>query len=79
MKKSDITVSKSGEYYYIADGDSDADTWPQFKDDVSPEEEIIIRLCEKVVQLQEDLVLRGKQVEVAVNALDTIIEVCHSE
>ena len=50
---SNISVSESGNYFYIMQGDSDADCWPQHKEAKSPEEEIIIRLCEKILSYKQ--------------------------
>lgn len=60
---SDITVSESGDYFYIMQGDSDADCWPQYKEAANPWEEIIIRLCEKVVEQNKQLDQQAKSID----------------
>ena len=65
---SDISISESGDYFYIMQGESDADCWPQYKEAASPDEEMIIRLCKKVIGLQEQL----EQLQKLVDADDLI-------
>ena len=60
---SDITISENGEYFYIMQGDSDADCWPQYKEAASTDEEMIIRLCKKVIDLQEQFEQKDKEIE----------------
>lgn len=55
IKDSDLTISESGDYFYIMQGDSDADCWPQYKEAANPDEEMIIRLCREVVEQNKQL------------------------
>ena len=47
-----LSISESGDYFYIMEGESDLDCWPQYKSAESPCEEMIIRLCRHEQKLQ---------------------------
>lgn len=62
---SDITISESGDYFYIMQGDSDENCWPQYKEAASPDEEMIIRLCQKIIELEKELKNKDRVMQAA--------------
>ena len=61
-----LSISESGDYFYIMEGESDVDCWPQYKQAKSPAEEIIIRLCRHEQKLQS----RNKELQERIKILE---------